>query len=226
MDFVNRYPCPTCRTSFRPESHLPLRLFCPSCQTRWFCSLRERWLAGGYAVAYGIGMAVSFVWPTRTAALPVLIFLMLFLAAFWKSLALVSVDEMLAERAKLSRNPVSLIAVAMLLLAAGGAFAAAVYPRFLTPLAVVVVGMLPPAFVMLAYRFSAFFRSRLPAYVLIAVGTFLGFFAGVLPTGGPFVAMLMHFVGMFLALGALVGAAAPRTVPAAPQLTPAQDTRR
>lgn len=210
MDYVNVYPCPTCRTSFAPESHVPLRLECPQCKTRWFLELRTPWLAGGYVVAYAVGMAASFIWPTRTAAIPVFVFAGLFLAAFWKSFALASSTKVEEARRRYGRNPFSLWGMGLLGAATAAAFTAAAYPAWLTPLAVIAIGLLPPAFTMTSFRFAAFFASRGPAYALLVTGVVLVFGAPWIFHVSTFLVLLLRFVGMFVTLGALAGAAAPR----------------
>lgn len=213
MDYVNRYPCPTCRRSFPPEKHLPLRLKCPSCGTRWFCAKRWPWLAGGYVLSYGAGMGSSFLWPDLSVAVPVFVFMTLMLVAFWKSLTVVSVDAMLAERAKLSRHPFSWIGLGLLAVAGVAGFVGATFLKYLTPLAVLVLGVLPPALTLISFRLTAYFRSRWPAAAVAALGLFLFFFAGVLPTGGPFLALILRLAGVWITLGATMGAGSPRGVP-------------
>jgi hypothetical protein len=158
---------------------------------------------------------VSFVWSERSALLPAAVFLVVFAAGTWFAIWPVPASD---SHARYRRSPVSLLGVVLLLAAVAAGFLVAQFPVLLTELALLVLAVIPPAFVALSFRFGAYFTSRRPGYALAGVGLFLLCFSSLLPTGGPLLAMVLRWAGLCISAGALAGARLVRPPAPAPLL--------
>lgn len=166
-------------------------------------------LGAAYVVAYAVGVTVSLVWSEQSALWPAVAFLVIFAGGTWFAIGAPPAPD---SNDRFRRSPVSLMGVGLLLLAVGAGFLAAEFPVVLTELAFLVLAVIPPAFVALSFRFAAFFPSRRPGYGLASVALFLLCFSSLLPTGGPFLAMVLRWVALCILVGAMAGARLHRGV--------------